>query len=80
VTESEANVYVMDQDGGHQVRLTTGFCGGFRPVWSPDGERIAFATGRDDPFGSDIFVMDADGSNVEQLTHEPEDNWPSSWR
>jgi hypothetical protein len=80
VTESQANVYVMDQDGGHQVRLTTGFCGGFRPVWSPDGERIAFATGRDDPFGSDIFVMDADGSNVEQLTHEPEDNWPSSWR
>jgi Tol biopolymer transport system component len=80
VTESQANVYVMDQDGSHQVRLTTGFCGGFRPVWSPDGERIAFATGRDDPFGSDIFVMDADGSNVVQLTYEPEDNWPSSWR
>jgi Tol biopolymer transport system component len=70
----------MDQDGSHKVRLTSGPCGAYGPVWSPDGTRIAFSIGRDEPLGSDIFVMDADGSNVVQLTYEPEDNWPSSWR
>jgi Tol biopolymer transport system component len=78
--EAQPNVYVMDQDGSHKKRLTTGSCGGYASVWSPDGSQIVFAVGRDDPFGSDIFVMDADGSNVVQLTDDPADNWPCSWR
>jgi Tol biopolymer transport system component len=77
---AQPNVYVMDEDGAGKVRLTTGSCGGYRPVWSPDGTRIAFSIGRDEPFGSDIFVMDSDGSNVIQLTDEPGHNIPCSWR
>jgi Tol biopolymer transport system component len=77
---AQPNVYVMDEDGAGKVRLTTGSCGGYRPVWSPDGTRIAFSIGRDDPLGSDIFVMDADGLNVVQLTDEPGSNRPCSWR
>jgi TolB protein len=45
------------------------------PRWSPDGRRIAFHSNRDaepsgtPPFrGSEIYVMDADGSNVRRLT------------
>src|SRR5207247_1465359 len=37
------------------------------PVWSPDGERIAFHSTRDGG-DEDIFVMNADGSGVTQLT------------
>jgi Tol biopolymer transport system component len=38
------------------------------PAWSADGSRIAFVSNRDgDP---DIYLMDADGSNVVQLTHD----------
>jgi Tol biopolymer transport system component len=60
--------------------LTRGSCYGSVPVWSPDGTQILFAMGRNDPSGSDIFIMEADGSNVIQLTHEPGYNIPCSWR
>ena len=36
------------------------------PAWSPDGRKIAFVSDRDGD--RDIYVMDADGSNVERLT------------
>ncbi|HEY7791453.1 MAG TPA: Tol-Pal system beta propeller repeat protein TolB [Vicinamibacterales bacterium] len=39
----------------------------FLPAWSPDGTKIAFMSDRD---GHDnLFVMNADGSNVRELTH-----------
>ena len=41
----------------------------FFPDWSPDGRRILFASGRDG--GTDLFVMNADGSGQRNLTHTP---------
>lgn len=40
---------------------------GFEPAWSPDGQTIAF-TGSYLETGDEIAVMNADGSNVRQLT------------
>lgn len=40
---------------------------GVHPNWSPDGSRIAYMHDRDDG-GSDIWVMDRDGSNPSCLT------------
>lgn len=37
------------------------------PVWSPDGNRVAFWSNRDGK--SEIYVMDVDGSNVRRLTN-----------
>lgn len=37
------------------------------PAWSPDGARIVFESTRDGP-DADIFIMDADGAQVVQLT------------
>lgn len=39
------------------------------PAWSPDGEMIAFSSERSG--AGDIYVMDADGGNVRQLTDHP---------
>ena len=36
--------------------------------WSPPGDRIAFAMAVDQPDAYEIFIMDADGANVRQLT------------
>lgn len=51
-------IYLADVDGSH-VRLLVA---GERPAWSPDGRRIAFAANRNSSY--QIFVMNADGSNV----------------
>jgi|SRR5688572_11860139 len=37
------------------------------PAWSPDGSRIVFESTRDGP-DADIFIMNADGAQVVQLT------------
>ena len=41
------------------------------PRWSPDGRQIAFSSTRGQKGNIDIFVMDADGSNVVRLTDHP---------
>jgi Tol biopolymer transport system component/outer membrane protein OmpA-like peptidoglycan-associated protein len=47
------------------------------PAWSPDGSRIAFQSDRDgDP---DVYVMNADGSDVRQLTNSPGFDGAPSW-
>ena len=45
--------------------------------WSPDGGRIAFQSGRDGD--AEIYVMNADGSSVEQLTENEYYDWFPSW-
>jgi hypothetical protein len=37
------------------------------PVWSPDGTRLAFVAGEDGAKSTNVYVMDADGSNREML-------------
>ena len=38
-------------------------------TWSPDGSRIAFSGRRHDELGDSIFVMNADGMQLERLTN-----------
>ncbi len=63
----------MRSDGTEQRRLTEDKLTTSDPAWSPDGRRIAFTRNQDEgestTFTSDeVFVMDADGSDVRQLT------------
>ena len=74
-----SEVYVMDADGGAPRNLTFHEAWDEGPAWSPDGQRIAFVSDRNGDveefgglrFNTDIFVMNADGSGVEQVTSDP---------
>ncbi len=55
-------IFTMDTDGGEPIQITNNRHDSFSPTWSPDGRQIAF--NRD----SHIYVIDADGENLRQLT------------
>ena len=65
----DSDIFVMHPDGSSRQDLMANepFSRNDRdPSWSPDGRRIAFATTIG--FTTDIYVMDADGSDVTRLT------------
>jgi hypothetical protein len=66
-------VKVMNRDGTGQTLIASGGA----PAWSPDGKEIAFMRpNAQDPYSSDVWVMNADGSaptKVAELAYFP--NW-----
>jgi Tol biopolymer transport system component len=70
-------IYLVRPDG---TGLTLLLEGASSPAWSPDGSRIAFTggSGREGREG-DIYVMNADGSGVTQLTDEPGAQFDPTW-
>ena len=61
------NLYVMNTNEKKPIKLTKGPASDITPVWSPDGRKIAFSSDRDGD--NEIYVMNADGTNPIQLTH-----------
>ena len=50
---------------------------GDEPAWSPDGRRIAFTSRRSG--NSEIYVMNANGTGLMQITHEAADDLSPAW-
>ena len=75
----------IDKDGGNEVNLTRELPdGGMYPIgsWSPDGRRIVFSIWiphlPESGGVSEIWIVDADGSNLTRLTYNQAwDNYPA---
>ncbi len=78
-------IFTMAADGGGEHRLTQ--AGGeadaddlffqIEPAWSPDGTKIAFASGRSG--SSDVYVMNADGTGTRRLTSTGQNDTHPTW-
>ncbi len=64
------DICLMNADGAGITRLTTDPADERDACWSPDGTRIAYVKGHPTDEGeiSEIWLMDADGSNQERLS------------
>ncbi|MBI3621433.1 MAG: PD40 domain-containing protein [Nitrospirae bacterium] len=59
------------------VQLTVGDANSWRPVWSPDGRRIALTS--DQSGNRDIWLMQPDGTGLRQVTTHPAHDRNAVW-
>ena len=83
----DGEIYLINPNGKRVRRLTRHFEYDAAPAWSPDGQKITFASFRDKhqfrgggPIFAEIYVMNPDGTNLINLTQSPERaDMSSSW-
>ncbi len=74
--KNAADIFSIEVASRQVTKLTTAGINTY-PRPSPDGKRIAFRKIIDE-VNSEVFVMDADGSNPQNLTNDPAyDGWPA---
>ncbi|MGI6368756.1 MAG: hypothetical protein ACOX2L_10470 [Anaerolineae bacterium] len=71
------DIYLINTDGTNRTRLTQDEGDNTGPVWSPDGERLAFVSDRDG--NREVYVMNADGSEPVNLTKHDAEDWTPTW-
>ncbi len=82
-----SEIWVVNADGGspHELPITPA-CGGpssdpsssgcFDPAWSPDGTKIVFGRSNADASIRNIYIVNADGSGLVQVTDGGSDHQP----
>ena len=84
-TDGMIGIYVANADGSQVTQLTEVAAVDvyhqrlyeYRPVWSPDGRQITFASDTDGDW--DIYVIDADGAGLINLTNSRADDYSPVW-
>ena len=74
----QGDIYTVPANGGRAIQLTTNSAHDTRPIWSPDGQQIAFASDR---LGSmDIYVVNKDGGAPTRLTTHSGNETPLAFK
>lgn len=73
----KGDIYKVAAKGGMAQQLTTQESYECSPVWSSDGQKIAFASDRHGNF--DVYVMDADGGQAQRLTYNSAAETPEAF-
>ncbi len=72
--ERDNQIWVMDSDGSNQMQFPgIALPSPISPSWSPDGSKLAFAS------GGDIYFINADGTNQQRVAETSEAENNPSW-
>jgi TolB protein len=69
--DPQMTIFEANVDGSGLKRLTDAKCYNAEGSYSTDGKQIVFCSNRTGEKNLELFIMDADGKNVRQLTHAP---------
>ena len=61
-------IWAVAADGGEPWRLTSGPRSDAMPRWSPDGQRLAFLSDRDEDGASQLYLLPRNGGEATRLT------------
>lgn len=73
----KGDIYKVAAGGGSATRLTSQPSYESKPVWSPDGKSVAFASDRNG--GQDIYIMPAAGGPARRLTFNSATETPEAF-
>ena len=79
VRPSRMEIWVMNADGTDQRQVTSLGGANFAPYFTPDGQRIIFASNHTNPRGRDfdLYLVSLDGSGLDRVTtHADFDSFP----
>jgi len=71
----QGDLFTVSASGGEAKHLTVHKAYDFRPVWSPNGTSIAFASNRYGNF--DIFIIPSNGGEAKRLTNYSGGEYPN---
>lgn len=78
--ERNSEIFISSIDGSHEFNLSNNAAFDGWPAWSPDGDRIAFASNRSGPANTgQIWLVGPDGSKLVQLSHGPWSHAQPAW-
>jgi Tol biopolymer transport system component len=69
--DGDHEIYVMNPDGSDPLQLTHNEVGDYQPLWSPDGSLITFSSGLPGYDHWEVYIMNANGTNVRRVTNTP---------
>ncbi len=74
---SGGDIWTAPLAGGEARLLVAHPAHDYRPLWSPDGKRLAFVSLRTG--GGDIYILDTGSSNLRRLTFDDGAENPDAW-
>ncbi len=78
--EKNSEIFIASVDGSNETNISNHAAFDGWPVFSPDGTRVAFASNRSGPaLTGQIWLMNTDGSGIQQLSQAPWSHAQPAW-